>query len=404
MILVSWTLTSCQWAAASSEKSSVPVDRADLSEVHLQEPIPAAHSTGDYLELLRGKRIAVVANQTSVIRRSSRESHAHLVDSLLALGIQIEKVFAPEHGFRGMQDAGEHVEDQKDPRTGLPIISLYGKNKKPNRDQLDGIDLVLFDIQDVGVRFYTYISTLHYIMEACAELGIPLLLLDRPNPNGHYVDGPLLEPEFRSFVGMHPVPVVYGMTIGEYARMINGEKWLDQGISCDLKVIKLKGYDHGTPYELPVKPSPNLPNARAVNLYPSLCFFEGTSISCGRGTEMQFQVFGSPDLPADHYPFSFTPRPNFGAKHPKHEGKLCHGADLRKEKYLDMLNLNWLIEAYAHHGDQDTFFNDFFARLAGTDKLRKSIEEGIPEEEIRSGWREDLRLFRLLRSKYLLYE
>lgn len=378
--------------------------RIKAAETKPGEPVPAAYSTEDYLGLLRGKRVAVVANQTSVIRTSSGEGHTHLVDSLLSLGIAVERVFAPEHGFRGMQDAGEKVEDQKDSRTGLPIISLYGKNKKPTQQQLSGIDLVLFDIQDVGVRFYTYISTLHYIMEACAETGIPLIVLDRPNPNGHYVDGPVLEPGFESFVGMHPVPVVYGMTIGEYARMINGEKWLDQGRSCDLTVIGLKDYDHGSAYQLPVKPSPNLPNSKAINLYPSLCFFEGTTISCGRGTEMQFQVFGSPELPADLYPFSFTPVPNFGAKSPKHQDKICHGADLRQAEDLSRLNLNWLIEAYANHSDRDSFFNDFFARLAGTDRLRESIEKGLPEEEIREGWQEGLEAFRAIRAKYLLYE
>ena len=258
------------------------------------EPLPGAYSTQEYLGLLSNKKIAIVANQTSVIRNTSGTGYTHLVDSLVSLGVDIVKVFAPEHGFRGQLDAGEKVEDQKDPKTGLPIISLYGKNKKPTGEQLSGIDLVVFDIQDVGARFYTYISTLHYIMEACAENGISLLVLDRPNPNGHYVDGPVLETEFTSFVGMHPVPVVYGMTIGEYGRMINGEKWLDNGIQCELTVIELKGYDHGTPYELPIKPSPNLPNEKAVNLYPSLCFFEGTTVSCGRGTEQQFQIFGSP--------------------------------------------------------------------------------------------------------------
>lgn len=399
LILIGLALVSCQRATAGSEKGTETGQRNVSTE-----PIPAAYSTEDYLELLRGRRIAVVANQTSVIRTASGQGHAHLVDSLLSLGIRIDRVFAPEHGFRGMQDAGEHVEDQKDPRTGLPIISLYGKNKKPTKEQLSPIDLVLFDIQDVGVRFYTYISTLHYIMEACSEAGIPLIVLDRPNPNGHYVDGPVLEPGFESFVGMHPVPVVYGMTIGEYAQMINGEKWLDQGRSCDLTVIRLKNYDHGSKYDLPVKPSPNLPNSRAINLYPSLCLFEGTSISCGRGTEMQFQVFGSPDLPADRYPFSFTPVPNFGAKSPKHQGKLCHGADLRMEEDLDRLNLEWLIEAYAHHGDRDSFFNSFFARLAGTDRLRESIENGVTEEEIRKQWQEDLESFRSIRSGYLLYE
>lgn len=368
------------------------------------EPIPGAYSTGDYLELLSGKKIALVANQTSVIRTSSGTSYTHLVDSLMSLRIDITKVFAPEHGFRGQLDAGEKVEDQKDPKTGLPIISLYGKNKKPTGEQLAGIDLVVFDIQDVGVRFYTYISTLHYIMEACAENSIPLIVLDRPNPNGHYVDGPILEPEFKSFVGMHPVPVVYGMTIGEYARMINGEKWLNNGLQCKLTVIELQGYDHNTRYELPVKPSPNLPNAQAINLYPSLCFFEGTSISCGRGTEKQFQIFGSPELPEALYTYTFKPEPNFGSKYPKHQGKLCFGRNLQKTDRLSAVNLEWLIESYQNHKDKDSFFNDFFVKLAGTANLRENIEKGISPNSIRDQWEKNLGTFKAKRKKYLLYD
>ena len=367
------------------------------------EPIPGAYSTPDYLELLSDKKIALVANQTSVIRNASGTGYTHLVDSLLSLGTNLVRVFAPEHGFRGQLDAGEKVEDQKDPKTGLPIISLYGKNKKPTAEQLSGIDFVVFDIQDVGARFYTYISTLHYIMEACAENEIPLIVLDRPNPNGHYVDGPVLEPKFSSFVGMHPVPVVYGMTIGEYARMINGEKWLNEGIQCDLTVIELKGYDHNTPCKLPVKPSPNLPNEKAVNLYPSLCFFEGTSVSCGRGTEKQFQIFGSPELPEAVFTYTFTPRPNFGSKYPKHEGKKCFGRNLQGTARLSALNLDWLIEAYQNHKSKDSFFNDFFAKLAGTAELRKNIEDGLSADSIRDQWQEDLKRFRSTREKYLLY-
>ena len=367
------------------------------------EPLPAAYQVEEYLEILKGKRIAIVANQTSTLRTSSGNNYTHLVDSLLSLGLDVKKVFAPEHGFRGQLDAGEKVEDQKDSKTGLPIISLYGKNKKPSSEQLNGIDLVVFDIQDVGVRFYTYISTLHYIMEACAENNIPLVLLDRPNPNGHYIDGPTLEPKFRSFVGMHPVPVVYGMTIGEYGLMINGEKWLEKGLQCELSVIKLKGYDHTTPYDLPIKPSPNLPNSRSVNLYPSLCFFEGTTVSCGRGTEQQFQIFGSPDLPKYVFEFTFTPEPNFGSKYPKHQGQLCYGRNLENTDRLDAINLGWLIEAYENHEDKDSFFNDFFAKLAGTAELRKNIENGVPFDVIRKQWEEDIEAFKITRKKYLLY-
>ena len=396
--LTAAAFVSCQFAEASSANPKEQLPEAK------SEPRPGAFSTEDYLVLLEGKRIAVVANQTSVIKRKSANGHTHLVDSLLSLGVEIKKVFAPEHGFRGQLDAGEHVKDQEDPRTKLPIISLYGKNKKPSKAQLSEIDLVVFDIQDVGVRFYTYISTLHYIMEACAESKVPLLLLDRPNPNSHYVDGPVLEPKFSSFVGMHPVPVVYGMSIGEYAQMINGEKWLDQGMTCELRVIPVKDFDHQTPYSLPVKPSPNLPNEKAVNLYPSLCLFEGTTISCGRGTEMQFQIFGSPELPASKFDFQFTPRPNFGSKYPKHEGKLCHGRDLRAEKPLDRLHLEWIIGAYENYPKKPEFFNDFFVKLAGTPRLREQIEEGLPEAQIREEWSQGLDSFAAVRSKYLLYD
>ncbi|MGA9270878.1 MAG: DUF1343 domain-containing protein [Lutimonas sp.] len=368
------------------------------------EPLPGAFGTSQYLELLSNKRIAIVANQTSVIRRASGKEYTHLVDSLMSLGVDIAKVFAPEHGFRGQLDAGEKVEDQKDPKTGLPIISLYGKNKKPSGEQLAGIDLVVFDIQDVGVRFYTYISTLHYIMEACAENDIPLIVLDRPNPNGHYVDGPVLDPDFKSFVGMHPVPVVYGMTIGEYARMINGEKWLKNGLQCALTVIELNGYDHKTPYRLPIKPSPNLPNEKSINLYPSLCFFEGTTISCGRGTEQQFQIFGSPELPKAVFEYTFTPEPNFGSKYPKHQGKECFGRNLQNTDRLSALNLEWLIEAYQNHKDKDSFFNDFFVKLAGTPALRENIENGLSPDSIRDLWQKDLEGFMPVRKKYLLYD
>ena len=270
-----------------------------------------ADQIGLYLPILKGKRIAIVANQTSVIFDGKKTTH--LIDTLVSLELNIKKVFAPEHGFRGNIDAGESIEDELDVKTKLPIISLYGKNKKPTKSQLRGINLVLFDIQDVGARFYTYISTLHYVMEACAELNIPLILLDRPNPNGHYIDGPVLENDHKSFVGMHPVPVVYGMTIGEYGQMINGEKWLKDGIKSPLTVIKLKNYTHDSEYRLPIKPSPNLPNEKSINLYPSLCFFEGTNVSVGRGTDMQFQIYGSPFLNKKSK-FTFTAVPNEGSK------------------------------------------------------------------------------------------
>ena len=374
--------------------------------------LTAADQTASYLHLLKGKQIAVVANQTSVIsnkrnfnthRKSNvNKKYVHLIDSLLSLGIHIKKVFAPEHGFRGKADAGELVEDGIDHPTGLPIISLYGKNKKPSKEQLKDIDLVLFDIQDVGTRFYTYISTLHYVMEACSESDIPLVVLDRPNPNGHYIDGPVLTKEHQSFVGMHPVPVVYGMTIGEYAKMINGERWLSDGIKAKLTVIPLKNYTHQTRYSLPIKPSPNLPNDQAINLYPSLCFFEGTNVSAGRGTDMQFQIYGSPYL-SDNLTFSFNPSPNQGAKYPKHSYMICYGEDLRKTPRLNTLNLSWLIKAYEQNTTKN-FFNQFFTKLAGTNKLQSQLERRLTEKAIKQSWKEALDQFKLIRKNYLIYQ
>ena len=289
-----------------------------------KEIIVAANQTDKYLALFKDKKVAVVANNTSVIFRqnSENEDSVHLVDSLLSLGVKIVKAFAPEHGFRGDADAGAKIKDERDPKTNLPVTSLYGANYKPSAEQLRGVDIVVFDIQDVGARFYTYLSTMHYVMEACAENNIPFVVFDRPNPNGHYIDGPVLEKGFESFVGLHPVPIVYGMTIGEYAKMINGEKWLKNGIQCDLTVIPLENYTHEIPYSLPLRPSPNLPNDKSINLYASLCLFEGTNVNAGRGTENQFQVFGSPYLPSDLYPYSYTPVSNFGAKNPKYLGFL----------------------------------------------------------------------------------
>ena len=362
-----------------------------------------AQQTQLYLHLLKGKNVAVVANQTSIIAKETngKYEYTHLVDSLLSLTILIKKVFAPEHGFRGEADAGELVKNGVDTKTGLPLISLYGKNKKPSAEQLKKIDIVVFDIQDVGARFYTYISTLHYVMEACAENKIPLVILDRPNPNGHYIDGPVLEKEHKSFVGMHQVPVVYGMTIGEYGQMINGENWLNNGVKCDVKIIPLQNYEHQTAYSLPVKPSPNLPNDVSINLYPSLCFFEGTTISAGRGTEMQFQIYGSPFLNKNN--FSFTPQPNAGAKHPKYNNETCFGEDLRAYKTLSLLNLSWLQKAYTEN-TSNGFFNSFFTNLAGTKKLQQQIEQGLTETEIRKTWQKGLLNFKVVRSKYLLYE
>jgi uncharacterized protein YbbC (DUF1343 family) len=364
-----------------------------------------AERTGLYLDLLKGKNVAVVANQTSILEKRNikkeKSEFVHLVDSLLSLGINVKKVFAPEHGFRGKSDAGEVVKDGFDTKTGLSIISLYGKNKKPSAKQLKDIDVVVFDIQDVGARFYTYISSLHYVMEACAEVGISVIILDRPNPNGHYIDGPVLELEHKSFVGMHKVPVVYGMTIGEYGQMINGEKWLKNGVQCDLKVISIDNYNHNTIYHLPVKPSPNLPNDKSINLYPSLCFFEGTTVSAGRGTEMQFQIYGSPFLSKSD--FTFTPQPNKGAKYPKHENKLCFGENLQEAENLNKIDLSYLIKAYNLNSSKE-FFNNFFTKLAGTKKLQQQIENHLSEKEIRKTWEKDLNEFKITRNFYLLYK
>lgn len=379
--------------------------------------VVGASQTENYIDLLKGKNIAVVANNTSVIFKNDKTdpNYEHLVDSLLSLGITITKVFAPEHGFRGDADAGEHLTNTIDSKTGLPIISLYGKNenptqkqiynyRKPTREHLNNVDAVVFDIQDVGVRFYTYISTLHNVMEACAENGIPVIVLDRPNPNGHYIDGPVLEKESKSFAGLGPIPIVYGMTIGEYAKMTNGEKWLKDSIQCDLTVIPLKNYTHNSTYSLPLRPSPNLPNDKSINLYASLCMFEGTNVSCGRGTEMQFQIFGSPFLPNNTYKFTFIPQPNFGSKTPKHMNQECYGLDLTNAENLSSLNFSWLIDAYHSSGQKDNFFREeSFNKLAGTTKLKTQIEQGLTFEEIKATWQDDLTAFKKIREKYLIY-
>ncbi len=371
------------------------------------EIVVGANQTAKYIGLIKDKKIGIVANNTSVIfkKNTGNEAYVHAVDSLLSLGVNIVKAFAPEHGFRGDVDAGAKIKDEKDPKTNIPVTSLYGANYKPTQEQLQGIDMLVFDIQDVGTRFYTYLSTLHYVMEACAEKGIPLVVFDRPNPNGHYVDGPVLKKGFESFVGLHPVPIVYGMTIGEYAKMINGEKWLKNRIQCDLRVIALENYTHQTAYSLPLRPSPNLPNDKAINLYPSICLFEGTNVNEGRGTEKQFQVFGSPYLPSDLYAFTYTPVSNFGSKDPKHLGKKCYGLDVSQTPKLNKIDLNWLIDAYKATPKSDEFFKfaAFFDKLAGSDELRKQIIEGESMEQIKSSWNADLAAFKEVRAKYVLY-
>lgn len=355
-----------------------------------------------YIPLILGKKLAIVANHTTVVEG------VHLVDTLLLRGIpakQITKVFVPEHGFRGNQAAGHMIDDERDPVTGIPIVSLYGKYRKPPPESLEGVELVLFDLQDVGARFYTYISTLHYVMEACGENGIPLVVLDRPNPNGGFIDGPVMEPEYTSFVGMHPIPVVYGLTIGELAQMINGEGWLKDGIKCDLTVIPCLDYYHGLAYTIPVKPSPNLTSSHSILLYPSTCFFEGTVISEGRGTHMPFEVYGHPELEGA---FTFTPLSIPGmANHPKLEGRLCRGEDLRDYIPADewtRIRLHWLLDAYAKYPDKDEFFIPYFETLAGSSDLREQIEAGWDESRIRESWKEDLDAFKLKRLPYLLYD
>ncbi|MGL5682686.1 MAG: exo-beta-N-acetylmuramidase NamZ family protein [Marinifilaceae bacterium] len=355
----------------------------------------------DYKTLLDNKKVGVVANHTSMI------NNMHAVDFLLSKSVNVTKLYCPEHGFRGDADAGETIKDGKDARTGLPIISLYGKKKKPQLEDLKGVEVMIFDIQDVGVRFYTYISTLHYIMEACAEAGIPVVVMDRPNPHAHYVDGPVLQSNQRSFVGMHKVPIVYGMTIGEYANMINSEGWLANGIKNNLTVIQIRDWKRNDGYVLPVKPSPNLPDSIAIALYPSTCLFEGTVVSEGRGTYKPFVVFGHPDL--KNMPYKFTPISIPGmSKQPKCENKECYGMDLTNDyadiKVANRIEIKWLIQAYKNYKGKLPFFTSFFNKLAGNSSLRQQIEQGMSESDIRADWQEEINNFMQIRAKYLLYQ
>ena len=389
-------ILSCGSSAKKIEKRESNIEHTNENNIQPAKIFSGADNYTYYLPLLKNKKVGIVTNQTGILSDKS-----HLVDFLIESKVSVKKIFAPEHGFRGSADAGEHVIDGKDSKTGLPIISLYGDNKKPKPEQLNGLDIIIFDLQDVGARFYTYISSLHYIMEACAENNVELIVLDRPNPNGSIVDGPILEKEYTSFVGMHPIPLLHGMTIGEYAQMINGEKWLKNGVQCNLKVVPCLNYSREMDYSLPVKPSPNLPNEQSINLYASLCLFEGTNVSVGRGTEMQFQIYGSPYLPKNN--FSFTPKPNFGAKDPVYNGKICYGEDLTAIPNVTKLELKWLIKAYNQTNDKTKFFNAFFTKLAGTKKLQQQIENGVSESEIRNSWQKGLTGFKELRKKYLIY-
>ena len=415
IVLALTFLVSCKSLKATNY--SKPEKVALKAKIKSSKFMTGADNLNNHFDLFENKKVGILTNQTGLVTYDSiyktvKESGlnkkklivrtVHLVDYIAEhTPIQLVKIFAPEHGFRGTADAGELVSDSKDVKTGLPILSLYGNNKKPTAEQLQGIDVLIFDLQDVGARFYTYISHLHYVMEACAENNVSLILLDRPNPNGSIIDGPILEPEHSSFVGMHPIPVLHGMTIGEYALMINGQGWLKNKLQCNLTIIPCENYSRTMPYKLPVNPSPNLPNSQSINLYASLCFFEGTNVSIGRGTYSQFQIYGSPYLPKSV--FNFKPEPNFGAKSPLHNGVICYGEDLTKVAKVKQLELKWLLKAYNETTDKSKFFNSFFTKLAGSTNLQSQIESGISEETIRESWQDGLKSFKKMRENYLLY-
>lgn len=385
----------------SVAKIKTKINTSQISTLYQNHDIKTgADNYEQYLPFLRGKNVGILTNQSGIVNENNKQ--IHLVDFLLKNNINIEKIYAPEHGFRGTADAGELIKDGKDIKTGIEIISLYGKNKKPSKEQLKNIDVIVFDLQDVGTRFFTYISSLHYVMEACAENDIEVIVLDRLNPNGSTIDGPILEMQHKSFVGMHPIPILHGMTIGEYAQMINGEKWLANGVTCQLLIIPCSNYNKNLHYSLPVKPSPNLPNDQSINLYPSLCFFEGTNVSVGRGTNKQFQIYGSPNLAKTK--FNFIPEPNEGAKDPMHKGKICYGEDLSEINFVDGVRLKWLIKAYQSTNDKSKFFNAFFTNLAGNKILQQQIEQGLSELEIKETWKSGIEDFRKKREKYLIYK
>ena len=366
------------------------------SSVFSQEIIQGAERVDYYFNKLNDKKIAIIANNTSVIKTS--KGNTHIIDTLIARGLSVNKIFSPEHGFLGDKDDGEKFEDAF--YNNIEIISLYGGNRKLKDDDIEDIDIIIFDIQDVGVRFYTYLSTLHYAMESAARKNKKFIIMDRANPNSFYIDGPILDLKNSSFIGLHPVPIVYGMTIGEYGLMINGEGWLENNLKVDLEVIKLKNYNHKLKYEPPIRPSPNLPNIQSIYLYPSLAFLEKTEVSVGRGTTIQFQIYGHPDFKGD---FSFTPQPNFGSQYPKLKGVLSYGEDLRSYKTSNMIELKWLINSFTQINDKNNFFRSDFDKLSGTSNLKKQIIEGMSESEIRDSWKEGLEKFKKIRKKYLLY-
>ena len=366
------------------------------NSVFSQEIIQGAERVDYYFNKLNDKKIAIIANNTSVIKTS--KGSTHIIDTLIAKGLSINKIFSPEHGFLGDKDDGEKFEN--DFYNNIEIISLYGGNRRLKDDDIEDIDVIIFDIQDVGVRFYTYLSTLHYAMQSAARKNKKFIIMDRANPNSFYIDGPVLDLKNSSFIGLHPVPIVYGMTIGEYGLMINGEGWLENNLKVDLEVIKLKNYNHKLKYEPPIRPSPNLPNIQSIYLYPSLAFLEKTEVSVGRGTTTQFQIYGHPDFKGD---FSFTPQPNFGSQYPKLKGVLSYGEDLRNYKTSNMIELKWLINSFTQINDKNNFFRSDFDKLSGTSNLKKQIIEGLSESEIRDSWKEGLEKFKKIRKKYLLY-
>lgn len=413
VLLFAFWQQSCQSLSSNNDTNEVTTTTTDAivtdkntsEELNTAEIIVGAQQIDEYLPYLVNKRVGLLVNQTSML-----DKKMHLVDFLNDNeNVSVQTIFAPEHGFRGKADAGEHLNDGIDSKTGVKIISLYGKHRAPTKEDFADIDVLIFDIQDVGVRFYTYISTLHYLMKAGAENNVQILVLDRPNPNGHYVDGPMLDPNFKSFVGMHPIPIVHGMTIGEYAQMINGQNWLGDGLKVDLKVVKCVNYNHSSTYVLPIPPSPNLPNNRSIYLYPSLCFFEGTVFSIGRGTNTQFQIYGHPDFSIGSY--QFTPKSGPGSKYPKHENKTCSGISLvslsQEQLWSEkQLNLFYIIQAYQHFNDKENFFleNHFIDKLAGSSTLREQIIDGLSQEEIRASWQDELEEYKQMRKEYLLYE
>jgi uncharacterized protein YbbC (DUF1343 family) len=366
------------------------------NSVFSQEIIQGAERVDYYFNKLNDKKIAIIANNTSVIKTS--KGSTHIIDTLIARGLSINKIFSPEHGFLGDKDDGEKFEN--DFYNNIEIISLYGGNRKLKDEDIEDIDIIIFDIQDVGVRFYTYLSTLHYAMQSAARKNKKFIIMDRANPNSFYIDGPILDLKNSSFIGLHPVPIVYGMTIGEYGLMINGEGWLENNLKVDLEVIKLKNYNHKLKYEPPIRPSPNLPNIQSIYLYPSLAFLEKTEVSVGRGTTIQFQIYGHPDFKGG---FSFTPQPNFGSQYPKLKGVLSYGEDLRNYKTSNMIELKWLINSFTQINDKNNFFRSDFDKLSGTSNLKKQIIEGLSESEIRDSWKEGLEKFKKIRKKYLLY-